>query len=269
MIELTDQEFIRLRDYVMANFGIDLTKKRVLIQGRLNNTLVQYGMDNFSDYIDKVMKDKSGTELQMMLNKLTTNLTFFMREKEHFQYLTNTFLPEADQLYKGQPLRVWSAGCSSGEEPYTLAMTLLDYYGPSAGANKFVVLASDLSQNVLGQAHRGVYTAEGLKDVPKDWPSKYFDKVGDDEFRVKDKVRNLITFKIFNLMEPFNFKAPFELIFCRNVMIYFEKQKKDELIGKFFKWTAPGGLFCISHSENIGRMDTGFRMVRPSTFRKD
>lgn len=269
MIALTDKEFTELRDYVLNHYGIDLSKKRVLIQGRLTSVLQSYGYTTFTEYIERVKGDKSGAELQVMLNRLTTNLTYFLREKEHFEYITNTILPHFDKVKKGKQLRVWSAGCSSGEEPYTLAMTLMDYYANKGGAKNFTILATDISQNVLGQAQRAVYKEEALKDVPPAWKSKYFDKMGDGDFKVKDAIRNTITFKSFNLMDPFRFTAPFELLFCRNVMIYFEKEKKDNLIGKYYTWTAPGGYFFISHSENIGRTDTGFKMVRPSVFHKE
>ncbi|MDL2252579.1 protein-glutamate O-methyltransferase CheR [Ruminococcaceae bacterium OttesenSCG-928-I18] len=269
MIQLTDKEFTELRDYVLSNYGIDLSKKRMLIQGRLTNTLTQKGFTTFTEYINLVKQDSTGTELQQMLNKLTTNLTYFLREREHFDFLTNVALPEFEQKFKGRQLRIWSAGCSSGEEPYTLAMTLSDFFATRGGDQRFVILASDISQNVLGQAQRGIYTSDGLKDVPKSWLTKYFEKLDGGDYKVKENIKGKITFRTFNLMDPFRFKKPFELIFCRNVMIYFDKQKKDELIGKFYTWTAPGGYFFVSHSENIGRTDTGFKMVRPSTFKKE
>lgn len=269
MINLTDKEFIQLRDYVLSNYGIDLSKKRMLIQGRLSSVLSKYGMTNFSQYIELVMNDKTGAELQQMLNRLTTNLTFFLREKEHFEFLTNNVLPEFDQKFGSRELRLWSAGCSSGEEPYTLAMTLMDYYESKGAQARFKILATDLSQNVLGQARRGVYTKDSLKDVPNSWLTKYFEKMGDGDFKVNDKVRSHITFKIFNLMEPFRFSKPFEIIFCRNVMIYFEKQKKDDLISKYYNWTISGGYFFISHSENIGNNQSGYRMLRPSIFKRE
>ena len=269
MIILTDNEFAQLRDYVLSNFGIDLSQKRMLIQGRLTSVIQSYNMDNFTDYINRVMNDKTGTEVQILLNKLTTNLTFFMREKEHFDFLTQVALPEFDQNFKGRELRIWSAGCSSGEEAYTIAMTIMDYYEKKGMSRKFVILASDISQNVLGQAQRAVYPESALKDIPKPWVTKYFDRVGDGDYKVKDMITRLVTFRTFNLMATFRFSKPFELIFCRNVMIYFEKQKKEDLITNFYNWLEPGGYFFISHSENIGRSDTGFRMVRPSTFRRD
>lgn len=267
MIQLTDKEFATLRDYVLGNYGIDLSKKRVLIQGRLNTVLMQYKMNTFTEYIERVKNDKTGAELQQMLNRLTTNLTFFLREKDHFDFLTNTVLPEFETKFKGRELRIWSAGCSSGEEPYTLAMTLMDYNKNKGG--RFKILASDISQNVLGQAQRGVYSKGSLKDVPNSWLTNYFEKMGDDDYRVKESVRRNITFRTFNLMDPFKFAAPFEIVFCRNVMIYFEKEKKDNLINKFYNWTIPGGYFFVSHSENVGKNEAGYRMIRPSTFKRD
>ncbi|NLW79516.1 MAG: chemotaxis protein CheR [Ruminococcaceae bacterium] len=269
MIELTDREFTTLRDYVLKNFGIDLSKKRVLIQGRLTTTLQQKGFANFTDYIQFVMADKTGTEVNLLLNKLTTNLTYFMREKEHFDYVRDVVLPEFDRAGGKREIRVWSAGCSSGEEPYTLAMTIMDYYAGKGNAPKISLLASDISQKVLAEAQKAVYLEEGLKDLPTGWKTKYFDHMGGDEYRVKDAVRQKVTFKTVNLMDPFRFSAPFEIIFCRNVMIYFEKQRKNELINKYYTWTRPGFYFFISHSENVDRNSSQFRMVKPSIFRRD
>lgn len=266
MINLTDQEFKALTDYVLGNYGIDLTKKRVLIEGRLNSVLARYGFTSFTQYIDLVKTDTTGAELQQMLNRLTTNLTYFLRENDHFDYIAKVILPEMEAVPRSGPLRVWSAGCSSGEEPYTLAMTLLDYY--RGQQNKFVILATDISQNVLGQAKRAVYTEEGLKDVSKDWRAKYFDHMGGGDYKVKPAVQQTVTFKTFNLMDPFRFSKPLDIIFCRNVMIYFEKQRKDDLIEKFYTWLAPGGYFFTSHSENVGKNDAGFATVRPSIYKK-
>lgn len=268
MIIISDQEFARLRDFVLKNYGIDLSKKRVLIQGRLTNVLHQNGFTNFSDYIDLVLNDKTGIEVQKMLNRLTTNLTFFMREPEHFRFIKETALPEFDKTSHSNEVRVWSAGCSSGEEPYTLAMTLLDYYEGKSRPKKPAILATDISQNVLGQALRGVYSTDKLSDLPDGWIKKYFDKLDNENYQVKQFVRDLITFRSFNLMDPFKFSRPFELIFCRNVMIYFEKQTKEELVKKFHTWMAPGGYFFVSHSENIGQNAAGLKMMRPSVFKK-
>lgn len=269
MLELTDKEFNTLKDYILSNFGIDLSKKRVLIQGRLTSTLHQKGFTNYTDFIDYVMKDRTGTEVNLLLNKLTTNLTFFMREKEHFNFLRDVALPEFDRAGGKREIRVWSAGCSSGEEAYTLAMTIMDYYAGKAGAPKISILASDISQKVLAEAQQAVYQAEGLKDLPNGWEAKYFDKMPTGEFRVKENVRKNITFKTVNLMDPFRFSAPFEFIFCRNVMIYFEKQRKVDLINRYYQWVRPGFYFFISHSENIDRNESKFRMVKPSIFRRD
>ncbi len=268
MIELTDKEFVILRDYILSNYGIDLSKKRVLIQGRLTSTLMKDGFDNFTDYIEFVRNDKSGNEVNLLLNKLTTNLTYFMREKEHFDYLRDVVLPEFDRTGKRE-IRIWSAGCSSGEEPYTLAMTVMDYYAGKMAAPKISILASDISQNVLGKAQQGIYAAEALDDLPKSWDVKYFDKKPDGQYQVKAAVKSKITFKTVNLMDPFRFSAPFEVLFCRNVMIYFEKEKKRDLVNRFYQWTAPGFFFFISHSENLDRGETRYRMLKPSIYRRD
>ncbi len=269
MIELTDKEFITLRDYVIDTFGIDLSKKRVLIQGRLHSTILQKGFQNYTQYIDYVMADKSGVEVNLLLNKLTTNLTFFMREKEHFDFIQNTLLPDLDKAGKRSEIRVWSAGCSSGEEPYTLVMTILDYYAGKGTAPKVALLASDISQKVLALAQTAIYPAKSLQELPAGWAEKYFDKVDEENYRVKEKVRSCVTFRAVNLMQPFKFKAPFEIIFCRNVMIYFEKQRKNDLINRFYQWVAPKQYFFISHSENIDRGVSEFKMVKPSIYQRE
>ncbi len=269
MITLNDKEFADLSGYVLSNYGIDLSKKKMLIQGRLSHVVLQKGMHSFDEYIQYVINDKSGMEVQQMLNRLTTNITYFMREKEHFDFVSKVALPELVKKAGGKALRVWSAGCSSGEEPYTLAMILSDYYESCGRKPNFELLASDISHQVLKQALLGVYSEQALKDMPTTWKQKYFVPLDSGDYQVCQAIRDKVTYRIFNLMDPFHFKAPFEIIFCRNVMIYFEKTKKEELIDKFFQWTSPGGYFFISHSENIGRSNHEFKTVRPSAFFKE
>lgn len=269
MVELTDKEFITLRDYVLGKFGIDLTKKRVLIQGRLASTLAQRGIESYSDYIKIVMDDATGGEVNTLLNKLTTNLTYFLREKEHFEFIKTVLLPQFDASGSKSEIRVWSAGCSSGEEPYTLAMTILDYYQNKAVKPKIAILASDISQKVLTTAQAAVYDAEALKDLPQGWEARFFDKMPDNQFKVKSNVRSLVTFRTVNLMEPFRFSAPFEILFCRNVMIYFEKERKIDLVNRYYTWVRPGFYFFTSHSENVDRTESNFRMIKPSIYRRD
>ncbi len=269
MITLNDKEFQDLSEFVLSNYGIDLSKKRMLIQGRLSHVLTDKGMGSFAEYIQFMIQDKSGLEVQQMLNRLTTNITYFMREKEHFDFLTTTALPNLVKAGSSAPLRVWSAGCSSGEEPYTLAMILSDYYESCNKRPNYVVLASDISHQVLKQALLGVYSEQALKEVPPAWKQKYFNRLDSGDYQVCQDIRDKVSFRVFNLMDSFHFTAPFEIIFCRNVMIYFEKQKKDALIEKFSQWTSPGGYFFISHSENIGKSNHAFKTVRPSAFLKE
>ncbi len=269
MITLNDQEFAQLSEFVLSNYGIDLSKKRMLIQGRLSQVLADKGMKSFDEYIRYVVDDKSGVEVQQMLNRLTTNITYFMREQEHFDFLTQTALPTLVPKMSSKPLRVWSAGCSSGEEPYTLAMILSDYFESCGKKPNFVVLASDISHQVLRSALLGIYSEQALKEVPAAWRQKYFQRLDSGDYQVCQAIKDKVTFRVFNLMDSFCFTAPFEIIFCRNVMIYFEKQKTDELIRKFCKWTATGGYFFISHSENIGQAKDNFKTVRPSAFQKE
>ncbi len=269
MITLKEQEFQKLSEFVLSHYGIDLSKKRMLIQGRLSQVLEQKGMSSFDEYIRYMMEDKSGLEVQQMLNRLTTNITYFMREREHFDFLMSTTLPELTKKPSNKPLRVWSAGCSSGEEPYTLAMILSDYYESCGKKPNFVILASDISHQVLKLALVGVYSEQALKEVPPAWKQKYFQRLESGDYQVCQAIRDKVSYRVFNLMDAFHFTAPFEIIFCRNVMIYFEKQKKDELIEKFSQWTTPGGYFFISHSENIGKSNHAFKTIRPSAFQRE
>ncbi len=269
MISLTDQEFLTLTSYIKERYGINLTKKRVLIEGRLSNMLRERGFATFGEYFNMVFNDASGSEIKNLLNKLTTNHTYFMREVEHFEYMKSHILPQlAASRASSRDLRIWSAGCSTGQEPYNIAMIVDEFFGSQKHLWDTTILATDLSVNVLEKAKLGIYPAESLNEVPPDWTGRYFIKRPDGTVQVNEKIRQEVVFKHFNLMDPFVYKKPFDLIFCRNVMIYFDAPTKEALVNKFYQSTAKGGYLLIGHSEVLNKESCRYRYVKPAIYQK-
>lgn len=270
MIELTDKDFQTFVHLFRTRFGINLSKKRVLIEGRLVNMLKERGIASFSDYLTIVMNDKTGEELNTLVNKITTNHTYFMREIEHFNFLKETILPQMEASHAhDKVLRIWSAGCSSGEEAYSIAMVIDDYFGSRKAGWDTAVLATDISNKVLDKAKKATYSLESIQDLPAGWQTKYFNDNKDGTVTVKDFLKKEVIYRELNLMDDFTFKKPFDLISCRNVMIYFEADTKIGLVNRFYKHTANHGYFFIGHSESINKMETAYRFIRPAIYRKE
>lgn len=267
MMKLSDNDFFRLVEFIKSNYGINLEKKRVLIEGRLASVASGEGFDNFTDYINYALGDSSGKETIRLVNKLTTNHTFFMREPDHFKFLESTVLPHIESTVKDKDARIWCAASSTGQEPYTLAMTIDEYFGNRKAGWDTTILATDLDTDVLRTARNGIYTSGMMNGLPDHWISKYFVKVDDDKFQVCDRIRKEIVFKKFNLMDPIVYKKPFDLISCRNVMIYFDAETKNALIERFYDATKKGGYLFIGHAENISR-ETRYSYVKPAIYRK-
>ena len=268
MMTLTEKDFIRLSTFIHKNYGINLSKKKQLIEGRLGSTLVTKGFTSFTQYVDFILTKAPRNDIDIMLNKLTTNYTFFMREQMHFDYFKNTILPYLAQTKKDRVLSVWSAGCSTGQEPYTLSIILKEFFGKDANKWDTRVLATDISQNVLSQAQNGIYPADSLKEIPAEWIKKYFNKLPDGRYEVTKDLKSNVIFKTFNLMDPIKFRLQFDVIFCRNVMIYFDQPTKDALVNRFLHATIPGGYLLIGHSESINRTETPYQYIMPATYRK-
>lgn len=269
MLEISQDEFLHLTTYMKTNYGINLTKKKTLVEGRLSNLIAEKGFDNFSDYLNAVFADRTGDEIAILINRLTTNHTFFMREAKHFEYVQSTVLPYFANTLQNRDLRVWSAGCSSGEEPYTLEIILHEFFGNRIGLWDTKLLATDISTRVLNIAKEGVYPVSSLTDVPPMWKLNYFDKLDGERVRVKDVIRNDVIFRPFNLMErEFPFRGKFHIIFCRNVMIYFDQQTKTDLINRFYDALDVGGYLFIGHSETVDRESTKFKYIMPAVYRK-
>lgn len=267
MIKITDSEFQHLVDYLKKHYGINLQQKRVLLEGRLASYLEEHHFANYGEYIKALEADTSGHEITNLLNKVTTNHTYFMREADHFDYFRNQVLPILERDVRDHDLRIWCAASSTGEEPYTLAMILNDYFGSKVPKWDTKLLATDISLKVLEIAKLGVYHNESLKDVPEQWKRKYFTKHDDDSVQVVQEIRNNVVYRQFNLMDHIVAKKPYQVIFCRNVMIYFDAPTKADLIERMYNALCPGGFLFIGHTESIAK-PSPFNYIMPSVYQK-
>ena len=266
-IKITDSEFERLVKFMYKTYGIDLGKKRVLIEGRLSKMIAERGFHSYSEYFNMAFNDPSGLETVNLVNKLTTNHTYFMREAQHFDFLRDVMLPHVEQTVTDRDARIWCAASSSGEEPYTIAMIIDEYFGSRKAGWDLRILATDLSTDILSKAKKGTYTAEGIKAVPDSWKKNYFKKNADGTYTVVDKIKSQVIFKQFNLMDEIKYKKPYDIIFCRNVMIYFDAPTKAALIERFYDVMKPGGYFLVGHAESVPKTSR-FKFVQPATYQK-
>lgn len=267
MIYLTDNEFNEITVFMKSHYGIDLLKKRQLIESRMYSVLLKKGLKSFSDYID-IIKTKDEKEISQLINKLTTNHTYFLREIHHFNFMKEIFLPYQEKNNKAKDIRVWSAGCSSGEEAYTAVMIMQEYFGSRHNQWDYRILATDISSKVLENAKNPLYSIENLKDIPPEWMRKYFVKKDNDNFTLRKEVTEQVIFKTFNLLDQMVAKKPFDLIFCRNVMIYFDYETKKQLVNRFYDLLNPQGYLFIGHSETVKNGESKFKYIQPSIYQK-
>lgn len=266
---ITDSEFRRIVVYVKRTTGIDLSEKRILVNGRLQNYLLRNGYNNCDEYMEKVEKDSGGKEARNLINALTTNHTYFMREFEHMDYLRKLILPQIKVKEAAKKdIRIWSAASSTGEEPYTIAMVLKDFFGLDHKFWDTRVLATDLSTRVLEVAQRGKYLKEQIDPLPDNWKRRYFKRLNELEFQALPELKKEVIFRQFNLMNPFPFHKKFHVVFMRNVMIYFDEATKLELLKKVYNYLEPGGYLFVGTTESIDRKGTGFQYIEPSIYRK-
>lgn len=270
MIALREEEFNQIVRYVKGYCGLDLSEKKHLIEGRLQNVLAEENLKSFSDYYKYVIEDHHGGAIITLLNKLTTNHTFFLREVDHFNFFRDKLLPKLTEGVNRKDLRIWSAGCSSGEEPYTLAMLIADFLGDKKAFWDTRILATDISRKALDLAIEGIYSSEQVGVLPENWRRNYFKKINQDQYEIADKIKNEVIFRSFNLNNTvYPFKQKFHVIFCRNVMIYFDNQTKKDLVEKFYQYTEPGGYLFIGHAESINREQTKYKYVMPAVYRRE
>lgn len=270
MVEITDKEFSQLVSFIKKNYGINIKEeKRAMLTGRLYNTLVQNGYKDFTEFYNKLVSDNSREAVITLVNRITTNHTYFMREKDHFEYFQSTVLPYLERTVASKDLRIWCAACSTGEESYTLAMIIDEFFGNKKIYWDTKLLATDISERVLNTAKLGIYEKESTQVLPVNWRLNYFKPYDKERMIVTDRIKNEVIYRKFNLMEKnFPFRKKMHVIFCRNVMIYFDNETKEELIKKFYDALEEGGYLFIGHSESILRSETNFKYVRPAVYRK-
>jgi len=265
---LTDDEFNAIRRLVYKKSGIYLTEeKRDLVRSRLGKILRRRGIPSFREYYRMVISDDSGKMLVELLDAISTNFTYLFREKDHFEFLKNVVIP---QCASKKRIKIWSAGCSSGEEPYSIAITLLENIRDIKNWD-VKILATDISTRVLEKAIRGIYKAEQLSAIPRATLRKYFLRGKGhwvNYYKVKPEVKSVIEFKRLNLLEPFPFKTMFDVIFCRNVMIYFDRPTKEDLVRRFTDCLVPGGYLFIGHSESLMGMKHNLKYIKPAIYQK-
>lgn len=265
MIEasLNDSEFTRFQQMIFGIAGISMTSaKKALVAGRLAKRLKHHGLDSYGAYFKLLSQDQE--EVQMAVDLLTTNETYFFREPKHFDFLRQRVLPTHPS---GRPFRVWSAACSSGEEPYTLAMVLADQLGEAA----WEILGSDISIRVLDQARTGLYTMERMRGLaPAALHAHCLKGVGSQEgsFMIDPVLRRRVRFAHINLNEPLPDVGEFDVIFLRNVMIYFQAETKRQVVARLQAKLRPGGFFMVGHSESLNGLSLGLETVAPSIYRK-
>jgi len=266
--DLTNEQFEEISSMVHHLAGIHLHDgKKELVKARLAKRIRQLQLRNLDEYVAYVRGDTTGRELIAMLDALSTNLTYFFREPKHFDFLRDEILPK---LIEKRKIRIWSSGCSSGEEPYSIAMLLRETV-PSPASVDMKILATDLSTRVLAVACRGEYGEDGFRDTPAGLVHKYFEVVQTRPRRIYKALpspRKLIHFARLNLMDPWPMKGPFDVIFCRNVMIYFDKPTQNQLVNRYYDLLADGGALLLGHSESLTGTNHRFQYRQPATYIK-
>lgn len=269
MIRFTDCEFEHLKAYMGQQFGIDLSKKRILAECRMSHELESNGFTSMGQYLEQMEHDCSGRLKTALLNRLTTNYTYFMREPKHFEFLIKYILPEIQPEWGRSSYRIWSAGCSSGEECYTLAMLLQDYVDQGGWLPLFEVLGTDISESVVHQAMEGRYPAHELEKIPALWQKKYCRVEADGaHFKMSPEIRAKVRFQVMNLLKPTVGTGHYDLILCRNVMIYFDNESRKKLIDKLYQALKPNGYLFVGHTELLPRNHELFEYVCPAVYRK-
>ncbi len=270
--EISDEEFEYLRKLIYREAGINLTPaKKCLAQTRIGKLMRKKGIDGYKNLFHILENDKSGYQLEMVLDAISTNHTFFFREDAHFSYLNDHILP--GMRNKGlKEIDIWSAGCSSGEEPYTIAMSILE--SKIEGKNteiRFSIDASDISTEVLKKAKAAVYLAESIQELPYNIKKRYF-KRGKDRYlqyvKVKDDVQKYVRFSRKNLLLPNDDPKKYHIIFCRNVMIYFDRQTKERVVANLAEKLHYGGYLVTGHSESLNGITHSLNQEKPTIYRK-
>ncbi len=266
--ELTEKQFKKISGIVYELCGIHLKEgKEALVRARLMKRLRALGMESFNTYIHFIESDAGSRELEMMVDVMTTNKTSFFREPAHFDYLRDHILP----TLRRRRMRFWTAACSSGEEPYSLAIFIREAI-PDIDLIDVKILATDISTRMLEKARRAAYPREALQEIPGHLAQKHFARMPNAAspalYRVKDPVQKMVRLARLNLIDQWPMKGPFDVIFCRNVMIYFDRPTQQRLINRFWDYLEPGGYLFVGHSEGLSAISHKFHYVRPAVYKK-
>ncbi len=271
--EFTDADFIKFSRLVYDQSGISLSEsKKELVKARLGKRIRKGKFQSFRAYYNHVINDQSGEEMILLLDSISTNFTHFFRENHHFEYLKNQLLPQIKNRTGRNPkkIRIWSAGCSSGEEPYSIAITLLESLAPVSDWD-LKILATDISTKVLTNAQSGIYLKEKIEALPPGLIKKYFLQ-GENQWqnyvKVKSRLKSVVQFQRLNLMDSFSFNDPFDCIFCRNVMIYFDKKTRENLVNRLYEHLGKEGVLFIGHSESLTGIEHPFLYVKSAIYKK-
>ncbi len=270
-IEIQDSEFKSLSQLIYDKFGIHLPEaKKTLLLARLQKILNQKEFVSFKQYYDFLITETTGEGLSSLVNQISTNFTYFYREPDHFNYYYKTLLPELTTLHaRDKKLRMWCAGCSTGEESYLLVIMMMRYFGDVYHQWDAGILATDISQRALDKAITGVYKKEAIKKIPSIFRSTFFNHIDKQLVKIDPRVQKEVTFRRFNLMNKvFPFQSKFDTIFCRNVMIYFDAETKKQLVERFVNHLTVGGYFFIGHSETIGNSHSRLKYIKPSIYQR-
>ncbi len=267
------RELKALGDFIYQELGIVITPaKKTMLEARLHRRLRALGLTSYSEYLDYLRSAKGmEVELPQMADCVTTNTTCFLREPQHFAFLAETVLPQFLERHRGEVFHLWSAGCSSGQEPYTLAMVLSEFRERHPEFI-FSILATDISTRVLQEAQRAIYPLEDIECVPVAWRRKYLLRSKDRSrnlVRVAPEIRARVQFRRLNFMEEWHFREPMHVIFCRNVMIYFDRATQGRLCAKFCQVLVPGGYLFIGHSESLSGHDLPLRQRVPAVYQRE
>ncbi|MBT4286196.1 MAG: chemotaxis protein CheR [Deltaproteobacteria bacterium] len=276
-ITLSNKDFTRLSDFIHNNYGIKMPPvKKILLESRLQKRLKALNIDSFEHYCDYLFSSEGKeAELKFFIDKVTTNKTDFFREPEHFYHLTNSVIPKIIKSWKGvhNQLQVWSAGCSTGEEPYTIAMVIQDFADehPTYRLN-YSILATDISQEVLTTGYNAVYSEDKVEPVAYSMKKKYLLRSKEKNKRLVKmvpEIRNRIQFKMLNFMDShYPLSKKVDIVFCRNVIIYFDKPTQESIINKLCKTIKPGGYFFQGHSESIQGFNVPLKPLYPTIYQK-
>jgi len=273
-VVLTEKDFLKISNLVYEHCGINLhAGKKELVRARLAKRLRVGNFRTFPEYMRHVLADRTGKEFSILIDSLSTNLTSFFREKKHFEFMRGKFLPlllERKRKKRNFRIRGWSAGCSSGEEPYSIAITLLEAV-QGQGRWDVKVLATDISATMLETARKGIYNKERVEPVPKIQKNKYLvlhRRNKQKVFEVSQSLRSVVIFKYLNLMKGWPIKGRLDFIFCRNVMIYFDKSTQESLVNRYWDLLDSGGVLFTGHSESLTCVKHKFNYVQPTIYMK-